>query len=59
MPVHSEGSMKRSATAACTWPPATAPTPVGVEPVYPGRAGGLWLRMIFPAGLVTWLVPSG
>jgi AcrR family transcriptional regulator len=23
-----------------------------------GRDGGLWLRMIFPAGLVTWLVPS-
>ena len=26
---------------------------------YPGRGGGLWLRMILPAGLVTWLVPSG
>jgi hypothetical protein len=26
---------------------------------YPGRGGGLWLRMIFPAGLLTWLVPSG
>jgi hypothetical protein len=26
---------------------------------YPGRGGGLWLRMVFPVGLVTWLVPSG
>jgi len=26
---------------------------------YPGRGGGLWLRMTFPPGLVTWLVPSG
>ncbi len=26
---------------------------------YPGRGGGLWLRMIFPSGLWTWLVPSG
>jgi hypothetical protein len=26
---------------------------------YPGAGGGLWLRMIFPPGLVTWLVPSG
>jgi hypothetical protein len=26
---------------------------------YPGRGGGEWLRMIFPAGLVAWLVPSG
>jgi uncharacterized protein len=26
---------------------------------YPGLGGGLWLRMIFPPGLVTWLVPSG
>jgi hypothetical protein len=26
---------------------------------HPGRGGALWLRMIFPAGLVTWLVPSG
>ena len=22
---------------------------------YPGRGGGLWPRMIFPLGLVTWL----
>jgi hypothetical protein len=27
--------------------------------IYPGLGGGLWLRMVFPAGLVTWLVPSG
>jgi hypothetical protein len=26
---------------------------------YPGLGGGLWLRMIFPPGLRTWLVPSG
>ena len=26
---------------------------------YPGPGGGLWLRMIFPPGLRTWLVPSG
>ncbi len=26
---------------------------------YPARGGGLWLRIILPAGLVTWLVPSG
>jgi hypothetical protein len=26
---------------------------------YPGRGGGLWLRMVLPVGLVTWLVPSG
>jgi hypothetical protein len=26
---------------------------------YPGAGGGLWLRMIFPPGLFTWLVPSG
>ena len=26
---------------------------------YPGAGGGLWLRMTFPPGLVTWLVPSG
>jgi len=26
---------------------------------YPGGGGGLWLRMTFPPGLVTWLVPSG
>ena len=26
---------------------------------HPGRGGGAWLRMVFPAGLVTWLVPSG
>jgi hypothetical protein len=25
---------------------------------YPGSGGGSWLRMIFPAGLLTWLVPS-
>ena len=23
---------------------------------YPGRGGGLWLRMIFPSGLWTWLM---
>ena len=26
---------------------------------YPGAGGGPWLRMTFPPGLVTWLVPSG
>jgi hypothetical protein len=26
---------------------------------YPGRGGGPWLRMTFPPGLRTWLVPSG
>ena len=26
---------------------------------YPGWGGGLWLRMILPSGLCTWLVPSG
>jgi hypothetical protein len=26
---------------------------------YPARGGGLWLRMILPAGLRAWLVPSG
>ena len=26
---------------------------------HPGRGGGLWLRMILPVGLRTWLVPSG
>ena len=26
---------------------------------YPGAGGGLWLRMIFPPGLFTSLVPSG
>ena len=26
---------------------------------YPGRGGGLWLRMVLPSGLWTWLVPSG
>ena len=25
----------------------------------PGRAGGAWLLMVVPWGLVTWLVPSG
>jgi len=35
--------------------PGSPPLPVG----YPGPGGGLWLRMVFPAGLRTWLVPSG
>jgi hypothetical protein len=29
------------------------------ESPVPYPEGGLWLRMILPAGLVTWLVPSG
>ena len=34
-------------------------TPYAHRAGYPGAGGGLWLRMIFPPGLVTWLVPSG
>ena len=34
-------------------------SPFGIGAGYPGRGGGLWLRMILPAGLVTRLVPSG
>ncbi|HEY6278907.1 MAG TPA: hypothetical protein VIX86_21550, partial [Streptosporangiaceae bacterium] len=45
----------------------TQPSPLAAKIVpvvpagagYPGLGGGLWLRMIFPPGLVTWLVPSG
>jgi hypothetical protein len=33
--------------------------PLAEEGGYPGWGGGLWLRMIFPWGLVAWLVPSG
>jgi hypothetical protein len=39
-------------------PELPGPRPAPGRAGYPGRGGGSWLRMVFPSGLVTWLVPS-
>jgi hypothetical protein len=39
------------------WPALRGVGEGAIQPIDP--EGGLWLRMILPAGLVTWLVPSG